>query len=328
MSPEVSIIIPAYNTEPYIAQAIHSALSQTIKNIEVFVIDDGSTDQTLQIARSFSDQRLHILCHSKNMGVSATRNQCLNKAAGKWIAVLDSDDWYAPDRLEKLLNIAEAENADMIADDLNFIQDGATQPWSTLIQESDSLLQAVTAITPHYFVETGLYGRKGLHLGLTKPLYRRAFLTQHQIRYKENLKVAEDFDFDLNCLVHGASFLLVSSAHYFYRARPGSLITQDKLRHIHDFYQSTLSFCNLDIVQNNPMLLKVLRLNLDLLKENQSYYKVVQPLKKKNYLEALIEMFRNPIFFTLIAQRLKSILHRRIRYFVSKDPSLYKLLHH
>jgi succinoglycan biosynthesis protein ExoO len=326
--PTVSIIIAAHNTELYIARAIESALSQTITNIEVLVINDGSTDQTHQIASSFTDQRLKVLSTPENLGVSAARNRCLSEAAGNWIAVLDSDDWYAPNRLEELLKIAELEQADLIADDLSFIQDGTSQPWTTLIQESGILIHKATQIHPYYFVETGLYSRKGLHLGLSKPLYRRDFLNTHNIHYDETLKVAEDFDFDLKCLIAGASFWLVPSSYYFYRSRPGSLVTQDKLRHIDAVHQSTLFFFNLDLVKKDPKLRDALCRNLSILKENRSYYKVVQPLKNKNYLQAIMEMMQHPSFFVQIVHRLKSILYRRLRYFVFKDPLAYKLLHH
>lgn len=328
MPPEVSIIIPAFNTESYIGQAIESVLSQTIQNIEVIVIDDGSTDQTRQIVQSFTDKRLKLLSNCRNLGVSAARNQGLNEATATWLAVLDSDDWYAPNRLEELLKIAERENADMIADDLSFIQDGTAQPWTTLIQESGVPVQEVTQILPYYFVETGFYGCKGLHLGLSKPLYRREFLKTHHIQYDETLKVAEDFDFDLKCLIYGASFFLVPAAYYFYRSRPGSLVTQDKLRHINAVYQSTLSFYNLNLVKNDPKLLSALRISLKILKENQSYYQVVQPFKNKNYLQAITEMIQYPSFFISIIRRLRSILYRRLRYVIFKDPLAYKLLHH
>lgn len=328
MLPEVSIIIPAYNAELYIARSIESALSQTLKNIEVLVIDDGSRDQTLQVAHSFTDKRLKVLSNQQNQGVSAARNRCLCEATGKWIAVLDSDDWYAPNRLEELLKIAEIEEADLIADDLSFIQDGTSQPWTTLIRESGIPIQKVTQIQPHYFVETGLYGQKGLHLGLSKPLYRRNFLNTHNIRYNETLQVAEDFDFDLRCLVYGASFLLVPMSYYFYRSRPGSLVSQDKLRHINDFYQSTSFFFNLDSVKHDPKLQDALQLSLTNLEENRSYYKVVQPLKNKNYLQAVMEMMQHPSFWVQIVRRLRGILYRRLRYFVFKDPLAYKLLHH
>lgn len=137
--PEVSVIIPAYNTAAYVAQAIESALDQTFKNIEVIIIDDASTDATVKVAKRFSDERLKIFVNHQNLGAGGARNRALRTAKGKWIAVLDSDDWYAPERLEKLLQLAYTEEADLIADDLYLIRDGEKAPWSTLIAERGSI---------------------------------------------------------------------------------------------------------------------------------------------------------------------------------------------
>ncbi|MEH2161398.1 MAG: glycosyltransferase family 2 protein [Nostoc sp.] len=107
MNPKVSVIIPAYNTEAYIAKALESALEQTLNDIEVIMVDDGSNEQTVEVAKSFTDKRLKIIVNQKNIGVSAARNRALIAAQGEWIAILDSDDWYDPKRLEKLVFLAE-----------------------------------------------------------------------------------------------------------------------------------------------------------------------------------------------------------------------------
>jgi succinoglycan biosynthesis protein ExoO len=193
MTPEVSVIIPAYNTAGYIAQTIESALKQTLKNIEVIVVDDASTDETPVVARSFVDERLKVFVNSQNLGVAATRNRGLKEAKGKWIAVLDSDDWYAPERLEKLLQLPQTHNADIIADDLFLIRDGEDAPWSTLINESGENIAKIKQIDPQYFVETDVYGQPGLHLGLSKPLFRREFMLKHEIQYDASMRVSEDF---------------------------------------------------------------------------------------------------------------------------------------
>ncbi|MBD2341698.1 glycosyltransferase family 2 protein [Calothrix sp. FACHB-156] len=138
MKPEVSVIIPSYNTENYIYQAIDSALNQTLKNIEIIVVDDASTDGTLNVLKKFNDPRLKILVNPKNIGVAGTRNRALKVAKGQWVAVLDSDDWYAPERLERLLQVAYSEGADMVADDLYFIEDGQDPDFSPRLKEEGS----------------------------------------------------------------------------------------------------------------------------------------------------------------------------------------------
>ncbi len=221
MNPEVSVIILAYNTEKYVAQAIDSALRQTQENIEVIVVDDGSTDKTLEIVKSFSSRRVKVLANQQNKGQNFCTNLAIKEAQGNWITRLDSDDWYAPDRLEQLLKIAYSQNIDMIADDIYFIQDGKAVPWSTLLVQSKFKVEDNTIISPVSFVEKDVPGIWGLPLGLTKPLIKRDFIIKHDIQNQENILIGGDFWLYLTCLAHGAKFLLVPKPYYFYRSRHG-----------------------------------------------------------------------------------------------------------
>ncbi|MEH1906456.1 MAG: glycosyltransferase family 2 protein [Nostoc sp.] len=327
MNPKVSVIIPAYNTEAYIAKAIESALNQTLTDIEVIIVDDGSSDQTVEVAKSFTDQRLKVIVNQQNLGVSAARNRALRAAQGKWVAVLDSDDWYAPERLEKLVLLAEETNADMIADDLYLIKDGATSPWSTLIQESgehidiDKILQ----IDIIYFVETDVYGQAGLHLGLSKPIFKREFLVKHGIEYDETLSMAEDFWFDMKCLINGARFFIVPKPYYFYRSRPNSIVRQSILSRLNQCCIATNSFIQQEAVKKNPALMRALSYNLAVFKRNLAYFQVVVPLKQRQWLTALTEIRENPCFFYDFIYRLKNIIERRIQYYVMGNKSVFEM---
>jgi len=99
-NPLVSIIIPAYNAENYIRRAIESALNQTYKNIEIFVVDDGSTDSTAQIIKSYKDPHI-IYLYQKNQGQGRARNYAIEKSHGEYIAFLDADDIYLPEKIEQ-----------------------------------------------------------------------------------------------------------------------------------------------------------------------------------------------------------------------------------
>ena len=99
--PKVTVFIPAYNREKYIGDAIESVLSQTYTDFEILLIDDGSTDRTVEIMRSYTDPRLRIIRNQKNLGIPKTRNKGLENARGQYIAMLDSDDRAYPIRLEK-----------------------------------------------------------------------------------------------------------------------------------------------------------------------------------------------------------------------------------
>lgn len=325
MNPKVSVIIPAYNTEAYIAKAIESALEQTLTDIEVIVVDDGSSDKTVEIAKSFTDQRLKVIVNQQNLGVSAARNLAIKAAQGEWIAVLDSDDWYAPERLERLVLLAEEKNADMIADDLHLIKDGATSPWSTLIRESGEHIDKTIQIDIIYFVQTDVYGQVGLHLGLSKPVFKREFLVKHEIDYDEAINIAEDFWLDIKCLINGARFFLVPKPYYFYRSRGTSIVHQSILSRLNQSCIATNSFMQQEVVKKNPALMRALSYNLAAFKRNLAYFKVIVPIKQGKWFLALTEARKNPHFFSYFISRFKNIIERRIQYYVMGNKSAFDM---
>lgn len=106
---KISIITPAYNAEQYIAETIKSVQNQTFSDWEMIIVDDCSTDDTYKLSYSFSekDNRIKIIQHEKNCGVAAARNTALDAAKGDYIAFLDSDDMWMPEKLEKQLAFME-----------------------------------------------------------------------------------------------------------------------------------------------------------------------------------------------------------------------------
>lgn len=107
-NPLVSVVIPAFNAERYIASTLNSVLSQTHSNLQVIVVDDASSDGTAAILRSFADSRIEIITQSINSHHVAARNLALERAKGDYIAFLDNDDLWMPDKLEKQLSVMEA----------------------------------------------------------------------------------------------------------------------------------------------------------------------------------------------------------------------------
>lgn len=105
---KVSIVIPAYKAEKYIAATVHSVLKQTYKNFEVLIIDDGSPDRSVEICQQFTDPRIKII-RQKNRGVAAARNTGIHQSQGEYIAFLDADDLWLPEKLEK--HVEHLENA-------------------------------------------------------------------------------------------------------------------------------------------------------------------------------------------------------------------------
>lgn len=100
MNELVSIIMPSYNTGSFISDSIKSVLAQTYTNWELIIVDDCSTDHTDKVIKGFSDKRIHYYKNSCNQGAACSRNRALREAKGKWIAFLDSDDLWVPQKLE------------------------------------------------------------------------------------------------------------------------------------------------------------------------------------------------------------------------------------
>jgi glycosyltransferase involved in cell wall biosynthesis len=112
-TPLVSVIMPAFNAEKYIAEAMHSILNQTYTNIELIVFDDGSSDQTRHVINQLLDDRIIKVLSDQNRGVVYARNAMIDLAKGKYIALMDADDISDPSRIEKQVNSLEAGECDL-----------------------------------------------------------------------------------------------------------------------------------------------------------------------------------------------------------------------
>jgi teichuronic acid biosynthesis glycosyltransferase TuaG len=106
----VSIITPSYNSSRFIEECVGSVLSQTYDNWELLIVDDYSTDNSLQILKKYNDKRIQLIELDKNVGAAESRNVAIRKAKGKYIAFLDSDDLWEPQKLEKQISFMETED--------------------------------------------------------------------------------------------------------------------------------------------------------------------------------------------------------------------------
>jgi len=220
--PLVSIIIAAYNAAPFINRALSSAREQTLKNIEVIIVDDGSFDDTAEIAERFctEDQRFRLIRLSVNSGVSHARNVGLDSAIGRWVAILDADDRFLPERLERLLVIAEATLCDIVIDDLTLV---FPADQGTRLAFTASRMSNPNSISTERFVS---YDRPRLGLnavGFSKPLIRRKFIDGVALRYSTGISIGEDFHFYVQALLRGADMRFTEYSGYIYNVNEGSL---------------------------------------------------------------------------------------------------------
>jgi len=220
----VSIIVPAFNCQDSIGTAIASAQQQSERDIEILVIDDASCDGTYErvLGLAALDPRIRALRAEENGGPGAARNIGLTRATGEWVALLDSDDSYRPERIARLCELGDRTGADLVADNLLLCSGDKAQVDQALIPperlSDDRWLGAVE------FVEGNLGdGSRTRHsLGFLKPVMRRGFLERTALRYDE-IRFSEDFLFYLKCLLRGASWFITPTAMYCYTVRETSL---------------------------------------------------------------------------------------------------------
>ncbi|QXQ07596.1 glycosyltransferase [Sphingosinicellaceae bacterium] len=224
-TPIVSVIVPAFNAAAFIGEALASLRAQTLVDIEVIVIDDASTDGTSALveAAAAADPRIRLLRRAVNSGPSAARNQGLAAAEGRWIALLDADDSYGPDRLAHLVELGERHDAQLCSDNLALDIDG--EPGDPQPMIPPAILSTPRELGLHEFVQRNVADPQWprLNLGFLKPIFRRDFLVANAIRYDERVRFAEDYALYIDCFRAGARWWMSPAATYRYRVRADSL---------------------------------------------------------------------------------------------------------
>ena len=224
----VSVVIPAFNAAPTIERAIASACQQTEQRLEIIVVDDASSDRTPAVVAKLAeaDARIRLLRQPANAGPAAARNRGIAAAKGDWIALLDADDSYLPERLAKLLELADRVGADMVADNILLCSTDDQREGASMIPPA--LLSHPAELTTAEFIarNVGSPRMPRVSYGFLKPLLRADFLREKQIAYDERNRFAEDFMLYVRCLTNGARWWLLPETMYCYAISPGSLTEQ------------------------------------------------------------------------------------------------------
>ena len=221
-SSTVSVVIAAYNAAGFIARAVASACAQGASLLEVLVVDDASTDDTCAVVRRLCavDPRVRLIARLENGGPSVTRNLGFAAAAGRWIAVLDADDAFAPGRLERLTVLADQQDADMAADNVCYFDARAERlgpPQVTGLGAEPSRIDLAT------FLDRARPYTGEMDWGLLKPMFRRDFLRQTGLHYPTTSRHGEDFLFVVDALLAGALYVLDPSPGYYYTTRESGM---------------------------------------------------------------------------------------------------------
>jgi len=198
-NPKVSVIVPIYNREKYIARCIDSILRQTFMNFELILVDDGSKDRSLAICEEYAkkDERIVVL-HKENGGVSSARNLGIDKARGKWICFVDSDDYvteYYIQHLAELVGKYEDDSALFVS---GILRDGK------IAKALENKIYKVSELKDGIIV----------HNGPVSKLFRQSIIKDNDIRFPVGITSGEDFVFTVNYLLYVN--IMVTTAHYDY----------------------------------------------------------------------------------------------------------------
>lgn len=294
----ISVIVPIYKVEQYLNQCISSIVNQTYKNLEIILVDDGSPDQCPQMCDEWAerDSRIKVI-HKANGGLSDARNAGLEVCSGEYLAFIDSDDWIEPDYVEKMLDAAVTEKADIVA--CTFVNEyeltGKTvfKPKEFFVGNTEEALYMLYSGTRIAAAAMKFYRRK-IWMDLRFPLGRL---------YEDALTTYRVFDL-------AERIVQISDGLYHYRIREGSIMTSSfslKTVGISDVWKENYLFCKEKYpavadaarsfwLEHIPPLLKQFPRNLNSkekeakknlkreIKDNLGFILTKMPIKKKYHL--------------------------------------------
>lgn len=307
----VSIVIPAYNVAAYIEQAVDSALRQSLRELEVIVVDDASTDETAAIVERLAeaDPRVRLVRSARNGGVCRARNAALDLAQGAWAAMLDSDDWMDERRLEVLVGQAESAGLDWIADDQRIVEDGTHRDLGRLLRGEPS---GLARLDLEHLIDRDPPETFGY--GTLKPVIRRAFLERHAIRYRLGHERFEDFLLTVDCALAGARMGLLNEPLYGYRRRQGSLISLDTRRTLESMLRQNDTALAAANAVGAVGASEALRRRERLIRRALRYRRVVDPLKEGRAIASGRALARDPFIVGDLLRGLgRSLAHRTRR---------------
>ena len=215
MDPKVSVIVPVYNIEKYLLECLESIASQTLDNIQVLLIDDGSKDSSGQICRKYVSTHPNFEYYYKeNGGTASARNTGLLHACGEYIGFVDSDDWIEPDMFETMYQAAKASDADIVYCKMEGLADYIDLS-DGVYHTQDICNHIYPAILPHV-ISSGTF--RTLDWSNCSRLYRRSLIQDNHIRLYDKSRRCEDFAFSVECALHAKTYVVLSAGElYHYR---------------------------------------------------------------------------------------------------------------
>lgn len=222
----VSVVIPVYKVEAYLSRCVDSVLAQTLQDLQIILVNDGSPDNCPRICDEYAAKEARIqVVHKDNGGLASARNAGMAVAEGKWLFFLDSDDWLEPDGLESLVRVGEEHRVDFVR--YRAIRSG----WPGMEEHAPCMVEPVRELRHGFYskeqIRKEVYPRlivtpqltMGAVVGAWGSLYRLDFLRKNDLRFYEEVKFSEDLVFSAKVVRAANSFYFVDAPgvyHYFY----------------------------------------------------------------------------------------------------------------
>lgn len=291
-APLASIIMPAHNASATISEAVHSVLHQSIKNLELIVCDDASTDSTPHLIDKITDPRVRPIHNPTNLGPGSSRDRAIEAASAPWIAFIDADDAWQPQRLEKLLAAIEDSDA-AIFDDIMTCHDanGHLIPWQPI--HGTRAFRGSGKLARHIQIEDYITSPRLL----IKPLISTAFIRKHHIRHS-NRRFGEDAEFFLRLAAAGARFRYLPEPLYLYRVQPGSATSQASISQMRECIQD----CE-NITDWSDSVKDAFQRKIRTLRHNETLYRFAAHLKAGQPASAIRDLAADPAALAILPGR-------------------------
>lgn len=227
MAPKISIIVPVYNTEQYVARCLDSIKNQTYSDFEVVIVNDGSTDNSESICMDFAlrDPRFRVYT-KENGGNSTALNHGFQYVTGEYFTVVDSDDYIDERCFETLYDISTKYSFDLLNFGYTYIKNGVPDQRASILPKN---ILIDNALMLEYLKRTANTMLLWFNWSF---FFRRAFVVQHKIKWNDTLKVGTDTIFNLQCLFYSKATYSIDKSLYFYIYNPTSLTQQKYKRDI------------------------------------------------------------------------------------------------
>lgn len=220
MNPLISIIVPTYNVEKYIRTCIESILAQTYRNVEIIIVNDGSTDQSLAVISDLICSHHNVkVINQKNQGLSVARNTGIDVATGKYITFVDADDKIMPDFVSSLYQIAEKTGADIVRGSFRDFNGNIPKNW---VPDFNVPTNCGTIVLDQFL-------SSNISFVVWSSIYRLDFINNNHIRFTPGI-LLEDGDFTTRAYMLAKLVATSSESNYAYRIRQGSILTTNNAK--------------------------------------------------------------------------------------------------